>query len=152
MHVLKTGWPLCGDSHKLRRLASILSQWHPRACISFRPADLSTAPMSLSLLPPPPPRLDVNRRACQFGRNKIHRRPHSPPRASRVSYHPPQVSGLTLAHPCSPNLHSPSQPPSARLIDSAYAGPFLAPGQCGRNGLPRRYRFWVTTHRMVNCL
>jgi hypothetical protein len=24
--------------------------------------------------------------------------PHPPPRASRVSHHPPQVSGLTLAH------------------------------------------------------
>ena len=41
---------------------------------------------------------------CRFGRYKNPRRPHPPPRASRVSHHPTQVSGLTLAHPCSPNL------------------------------------------------
>src|ERR1700722_10203632 len=74
----------------------------------------------------------------------------TPPRASRVSHHPPQVSGLTLAHPCSPTLTRPRPPPSARPIDSGCAGPFLGPGQRGRNGLPRRCRFWVTMHRMVD--
>jgi hypothetical protein len=87
---------------------------------------------------------------CHFGRYKNPRRPHPPPRASRVSHHPPQVSGLTLAHPCSPTLTRPRPPPSARPIDSGCAGPFLAPGQRGRNGLPRRCRFWVATHRMVD--
>jgi len=93
--------------------------------------------------PLPPPRLQVNRGTCRFGRYKIPRRPHPPPRASRVSHHPPQVSGLTLAHPCSPTLTRPHPPPSARPIDSGCAGPFLAPGQRGRNGLPRRCRFWL---------
>jgi hypothetical protein len=88
----------------------------------------------------PPPRLQVNRGTCHFGRYKIPRRPHPPPRVSRVSHHPPQVSGLTLAHPCSPTLTRPHPPPSARPIDSGCAGPFLAPGQRGRNGLPRRCR------------
>jgi hypothetical protein len=99
---------------------------------------------------PPPPGLQVNRGTCRFGRYKNPRRPHPPPRASRVSHHPPQVSGLTLAHPCSPTLTRPHPPPSARPIDSGRAGPFLAPGQRGRNGLPRRCRFWVATHRMVD--
>jgi hypothetical protein len=49
-----------------------------------------------------PPRLQVNRGTCRFGRYKNPRRPHPPPRVSRVSHHPPQVSGLTLAHPPSP--------------------------------------------------
>jgi hypothetical protein len=92
---------------------------------------------------PPHPRLQVNRGTCRFGRYKIPCRPHPPPRASRVSHHPPQVSGLTLAHPCSPTLTRPRPPPSARPIDSGCAGPFLAPGQRGRNGLPRRCRFWL---------
>jgi hypothetical protein len=98
----------------------------------------------------PPPRLQVNRGTCRFGRYKNPRRPHPPPRASRVSHHPPQMSGLTLAHPCSPTLTRPRPPPSARPIDSGCAGPFLAPGQRGRNGLPRRCRFWVATHKMVD--
>src|SRR5207248_4691497 len=73
---------------------------------------------------------------------------HPPPRASRVSRHPPQVSGLTLAHPCSPTLTRPRPPPSARLIDSGCAGPFLAPGQRGRNEIGRascreRVKVWV---------
>jgi len=50
------------------------------------------------------PRLQVNRGTRPFGRYKNPRRPHPPPRASRVSHHPPQVSGLTLAHSCSPTL------------------------------------------------
>jgi hypothetical protein len=54
---------------------------------------------------------------------------------------PPQVSDLTLAHPCSPRLTRPHPPPSARPIDSPYAGPFWAPGQRGQNGLTRRCRF-----------
>jgi hypothetical protein len=37
----------------------------------------------------------------------------------------------------------PHPPPSARPIESPYAGPFLGPGQRGRNGLPRRRRFWL---------
>ena len=111
-----------------------------------------TASLVLHASPfPPSLRLQVNRGTCRFGRYKIPRRPHPPPRASRVSHHPPQVSGLTLAHPCSPTLTRPHPLPSARPIDSAYAGPFLAPGQCGRNGLPRRRRFWIATHRMVDC-
>src|SRR5271156_5016283 len=97
----------------------------------------------LSRVSAPPPRLKVNRGTCRFGRYKNPRRPHPPPRASRVSHHPPQVSGLTLAHPCSPTLTRPRPPPSARPIDSGCAGPFLAPGQRGRNGLPRRCRFWL---------
>ena len=96
--------------------------------------------------PPPPPRLQVNRGTCRFGRYKNPRRPHPPPCASRVSHHPPQVSGLTLAHPCSPTL---TRRP-ARSIDSGCAGPFLGPDQRGRNGLPRRCRFWVATHRMLD--
>ena len=75
-----------------------------------------------------PPRLQVNRRTCRFGRYKNPRRPHPPPRVSRVSHYPPQVSGLTLAHPCSPTLTHPRPLPSARPIDSGCAGPFLAPG------------------------
>ena len=104
-------------------------------------------------LPPssgPPSRLQVNRVTCRFGRYKNPRRPHPPPRSSRVSHHPPQVSGLTLAHPCSPTLTRPRPPQPARPIDSGCAGPFLAPGQRGRNGLPRRCRSWVATHRMVD--
>jgi hypothetical protein len=100
--------------------------------------------------PSTPPRLQVNRGTCRFRRYKNPRRPHPPPRASRVSHHPPQVSGLTLAHPCSPTLTRPRPPPPARPIDSGYAGPFLAPGQRDRNGLPRRCRFWIATHRMVD--
>jgi hypothetical protein len=50
--------------------------------------------------PSTPPRgLQVNRGTCRFGRYKNPRRPHPPPRASRVSCHPPQVSGLTFAQP-----------------------------------------------------
>ena len=52
----------------------------------------------------PPPRLQVNRGTCRFGRYKNPRRPHPPPRASRVSHHPSQVSGLTHAHLPSPAL------------------------------------------------
>ena len=37
-----------------------------------------------------------------------------------MSHHPPQVSGFTLAHLCSPR---PRPPPSARPIDSGCAGP-----------------------------
>src|SRR5277367_4197763 len=66
-----------------------------------------------------------------------------------MSHHPPQVSGLTLAHPYSPTLTRHRPPPSARPIDSGCAGPFLAPGQRGRNGLPRRCRFWVVTHTLI---
>ena len=97
-----------------------------------------------------PPRLQVNRGTCRFGRYKYPRRAHPPPRASRVSHHPPQVSGLTLAHPCSSTLTRSRPPPSARPIDSGCACPFLDPGQRGRNGLPRRCRFWVATHMMVD--
>jgi hypothetical protein len=46
---------------------------------------------------PPSPRLQVNRGICRFGQYKNPRCPYPPPRASRVSHHPPQVSGLTLA-------------------------------------------------------
>jgi hypothetical protein len=86
-------------------------------------------------------RLRVNRTYFRFGRYKNPRRPHPPPRASRVSHHPPQVSGLTLTHPCSPTLTRPRPPPPARPIDSGCAGPFLAPGQRGRNELPQQCRF-----------
>jgi hypothetical protein len=65
----------------------------------------------------------VNRRACRFGPYKSPRRPHIPPRASRVRCHPSQVSGLTFAHPCSLNLARPHPPPPARPIESPYAGP-----------------------------
>ena len=60
----------------------------------------------------PPPRLQVNRGTCRFGRYKNARRPHPPRRASRVSHHPPQVSCLTLSHPCSPTLTRSRPPPS----------------------------------------
>jgi hypothetical protein len=83
-----------------------------------------------------PPGLQVNRGTCRFGRYKNSRRPHPPRRASRASPHPPQVS---VAHPCLPTLTRRPPPPSARPIDSAYAGPFLAPGQRGRNG-PGHFR------------
>ena len=53
-------------------------------------------------------------------------------------------------HPRSPMLTYPHPPPPARPIDSGCAGAILAPGQRGRNGLPRRCRFWVATHRMVD--
>jgi len=43
----------------------------------------------------PPPRLQVNRRACRFGPDKSPRRPHPPACASRVSAHPM----LTYPHP-----------------------------------------------------
>jgi hypothetical protein len=56
----------------------------------------STLPQQTPLSPPV---IRVNRRAC---------RPHPPPRASRVSCHPPQVSGLTFAHPLLTQPHSPS--------------------------------------------
>jgi hypothetical protein len=99
-----------------------------------------------------PPRLQVNRGTCRLGSYKNPRRPHPPPRASQVSHHPPQVSGLTLAHPCSPTLTRPRPPLSARPIDSACAGPFLAPGQRGRNGLPRRCRSFVALHTKASRL
>jgi hypothetical protein len=54
-----------------------------------------------------PPVIQVNWRACRFGRYKSPRRPHPPPRASRVSCHPPQVSGLTFAHPLLTQPRSP---------------------------------------------
>src|SRR5437016_13628371 len=95
--------------------------------------------------PSPPPRLRVNRTYFRFGRYKNPRRPHPPPRASPVSRHPPQVTGL--AHPLLNPSHSPSPPPSARPIDSPYAGPFWAPGQRGQNGLTRRCRFQGCTAR-----
>jgi hypothetical protein len=55
-----------------------------------------------------PEGIRVNRRACRFGRYKSPRRAHPPPRASRVSCHPPQVSGLTFAHPLLTQPRSPS--------------------------------------------
>src|SRR5271170_2873459 len=88
-----------------------------------------------------PPRLQVNRRACRFGRYKNPRSPHSPPRASRGT-----------AHPCSTTLTRHCPPRSARPIDFAYAGPFLTPGQRGRNGLPWWCCFWVATHTKVDWL
>jgi hypothetical protein len=91
------------------------------------------------------PRLQVNRGPCRFGPYKNPRRPHPPPRAS-------QANGLTLAHPCSPMLTHPRPPLSARPIDSACAGPFLAPGQRGRNGLPRRCRSFVALHTKASRL
>jgi hypothetical protein len=63
---------------------------------------------------PPPLRLRVNRTYFRFGRYKHPRRPHPPPRASRVSRHPPQVNGLTLAHA----LLTPSRSPSPTTIRS----------------------------------
>jgi hypothetical protein len=71
----------------------------------------------------PPSVIRVNRRACHLGPYKSPRRPHIPPRASRVRCHPSQVSGLTFAHPCSLNLARPHPPPPARPIESPYAGP-----------------------------
>jgi len=80
----------------------------------------------------------VNWRACRFGRYKYPRRPHPPPRASRVSQHPLLVSDRGLAHPCSPTLTYPDPPPSARPIDSLRGGPFWAPW-------PRRPKWAPTT-------
>jgi hypothetical protein len=72
----------------------------------------------------PPPVIQVNRHVCRFERYKSPHRPHPPPRASRVSCHPPQVSDLTFAHPLLPNLARPRLPLSARPIESPYAGAF----------------------------
>src|SRR4051794_34795483 len=44
-----------------------------------------------------PRRLQVNQRACRFGRYKNPRRPHPLPCASRVSHHP-RLSSLTYLH------------------------------------------------------
>jgi hypothetical protein len=45
-------------------------------------------------------------------------------------------------------------PPSTTAVRSTnrlrYAGPFLAPGKRGRNGLPRQCRFWVVMHTKVD--
>jgi hypothetical protein len=76
-------------------LKEILSMYNSKS-------DLALPPRLLQFCSPP--RLQVNRGTYRFGRYKNPRRPHPPPRASRVSHHPPQVSGLTLAHPCSPTL------------------------------------------------
>jgi hypothetical protein len=111
------------------------SNWVYRTLVELRTVKL---PQYL-LDTPPPPRLPVNRTYFRFGRYKNPRRLHPPPRASRVSRHPPLVSGLTLARP--------HPPPSARPIDSPDAGPFWAPGQRGQNGLPRRCRFPGCTAR-----
>jgi hypothetical protein len=96
--------------------------------------------LGLSLAPPH--RLQVNRGTRRFWRYKNPCRPHPPPRASRVSHHP-RSPMLTCPHPLSPTA-------VRSTFNSSCAGPFLAPGQRGRNGLPRRYRFWVATHKMVD--
>jgi hypothetical protein len=61
-----------------------------------------------------------------------------------VSCHPPQVSRLTFAHP--------HPLPSARPIESPYAGLFWAPGQRGQNGLPRWCRSLVAPHQGKSAL
>jgi hypothetical protein len=50
---------------------------------------------------------------------------------------PRQGSCLILAYPCSPTLTHPHSSLSAQPIESPSRDPFLAPGQRGRNGLPR---------------
>jgi hypothetical protein len=66
-------------------------------------------PIFLQPVSPPPQKLiRVNRRAGRFGPYKSPRRPHPPPCAGRVSCHPPQVSGLTFAHPLLIQPRSPS--------------------------------------------
>jgi hypothetical protein len=82
----------------------VVSSSDPGLCEPSSHLSSSIALLSSPTYHFPPPRLQVNRGTCRFGRYKNPRRPHPPPRASRVSHHPPQVSGLTLAHPCSPTL------------------------------------------------
>ena len=111
-HKIYEGSETCGLGLSARRGESQVSD-HPRGhpgltqsspgsrelraarltCQNGRGNGQSTSPEFCS------PRLQVNRGTC---------RPHPPPRASRVSHHPPQVSGLTLAHPMLTYPHPPS--------------------------------------------
>ena len=96
--------------------------------------------------------IQVNRRACRFGRYKSPRRPHLPLRASRLSCHPPQMGDLTFAHPLLAQSRSPS-PAAVRSINRVtLRGSILAPGQRGSNRLPRRCRSWVTPRTTMSRL